>query len=37
MVEADLQALVELRQCQDIVRQMAKNNFSGNLKKNLPG
>ncbi len=37
MVEADLQALLELRQCRDIVRQMAKDNFSGNLKKNLPG
>ena len=37
MVEADLQALLELRQCRDIVLQMAKDNFSGNLKKNLPG
>jgi GDPmannose 4,6-dehydratase len=37
MVEADLQALLELRQCQDIVRQMAKDNFSGSPKKNLPG
>ena len=35
MVEADLQALLEMRQCQDIVRQMAKDNFSGNLRKNL--
>ena len=35
MVEADLQALLELRQCRDIVRQMAKDNFSGYLKKNV--
>ena len=37
MVEADLQALLEMRQCRDIVRRMAQDNFSGNLKKNLPG
>jgi GDPmannose 4,6-dehydratase len=36
MVDADLQALLELRQCQDIVRQMVKNNSSEKLKKNLP-
>ena len=35
MVEADLQALLEMRQCQDIVRQMAQENLSGNSKKNL--
>ena len=36
MVEADLKALLEMRQCQDIVRQMAQNTLSGSLKKNLP-
>jgi hypothetical protein len=33
MVEADIQDLIELRQCQDIVRQMARENLSGDLKK----
>jgi hypothetical protein len=27
-VKADLQALLEVRQCQDIVRQMARDNTS---------
>jgi GDPmannose 4,6-dehydratase len=36
MVEADLQALLELRQCQDIVRQMAKDNLIEIQKKGLP-
>jgi GDPmannose 4,6-dehydratase len=35
MVEADLQALLEMRQCQDIVRQMARENLSGSEKKIL--
>ena len=35
MVDADLQALLEMRQCQDIVRQMAQKNLTGNSKKNL--
>jgi GDPmannose 4,6-dehydratase len=36
MVEADLQALLELRQCRDLVRQMAKDNFNGSLPGKLP-
>jgi GDPmannose 4,6-dehydratase len=35
MVEADLQALLEMRQCQDIVRQMARENLPGSPGKNL--
>jgi GDPmannose 4,6-dehydratase len=35
MVEADLKALLEMRQCQDIVRQMARENLSGEQRKNL--
>jgi GDPmannose 4,6-dehydratase len=35
MVEADLQALLEMRQCQDIVRQMARENLSGDPQKTL--
>ena len=30
MVEADLQALLEMRQCQDLVRRMARGNLTGN-------
>jgi GDPmannose 4,6-dehydratase len=33
MAEADLQDLLEMRQCQDIVRQMVKENLSGNFGK----
>ncbi len=33
MVEADLQALIEMRQCRDIVRQMAQKNLTENSKK----
>ena len=35
MVEADLQGLLEMRQCQDIVRQMARENLLGSAKGNL--
>jgi len=34
MVDADLQALLEMRQCQDIIRQMAKDTASGNSWRN---
>jgi hypothetical protein len=26
MVDADLQALLELRQCQDVIRKLSRNN-----------
>ena len=35
MVEADLQGLLEMRQCQDIVRQMARENLLGSARSNL--
>ena len=35
MVEADLQALLEMRQCQDIVRQMVRENLNGSSRNQV--
>ncbi len=37
MVEADLQALLEMRQCQDLIRRMARENLTGNSTKEKIG